>query len=1494
MKRTKLTLSSRLALGFIAAVAAGSALTGCRVSSSEPRLWVYAERVFYPGEDVRVEVEARGIGEVDMKLFRVDLVKLATREGLDLHSLDSVVWRDADVVAEWHQKLAGGGEWKYEEIAIPVKGEGAYVVVATARGYAAAALVIVSRMALVTKCDSDTLLAFVADRMTGLPEEGVTVVTLPAVTPPLVTDRKGLARYDGIRVPEGDNDFIVLAHKGGSVVVCDSYFGYYSYDRYKGYTFTDRPVYRPGQTVRMKGILRHYNGTEYENLPGEEVTVEVTTPGGDTVFKTDVTTSEFGSYATEFTLDEEPPLGQYYIVTKFRDQTFTSYFNVEEYRKPEYLVTVTAERPYYLAGEVVNFEVRGKYYFGEPVARADVRYVVWRRPKYIYRWYYAAYDWYYAGGEYDDAYGWEYVAEETGRLDEEGVFRGIFAVPRELNYNYDYRIEAVMTDISRREVAGSVTFPIWRAAFSLGITTGRYFYQAGDKVALTFRSRDPLGKPYAAPVAFDIYTFRWEETRGSGEWREERVVSGRVHIGETGEAVYEFMAKEEGYYEVRARGNDAGGRMAEATTYFYVIGEGQRRSYYTGGGISVMTDKETYAPGETAVVMVQSSREGGAILLTAEGDELYYADVVTPAGNAAVIRLPIERRLAPNFYIGALSVFNNSYTTAGADVVVPPEDRFLNLEITADKENYQPRDEATFKIRASDFTGKPTRAEVSLGVADEAVYAIRPEKTPDIRRFFYDRRGNYVATNTSFYFYSYGRGFGMGRGEGGIGAADTLAAESPAPAGVKKEKDGGEFVEPVVRSYFPDTAFWGPQLVTDAQGEAVVQFQMPDSLTTWRATARAVTADTAVGAAMKTVVTRKDLLIRLETPRFLTQYDDTVITGVVHNYLPQAYNVRVELTAGPEVEIKGEKEYSLNLAAGAEARVDWRCRVAKSGETTFTARALTTASSDAMAVTVPILPYGLPYVTASARVEAASFDEHIVVPAEALSGATTLEVSVAPSLAGTMLEALSYLAGYPYGCVEQTMSRFLPTVYVAHTLRALGLRDEKLEAELPKMVNAGLERLYKFQHGDGGWGWWEDDDTHPFMTAYVCYGLLKAREAGFPVKEEVLTRGLTSLKDQMNSKGSREGATSLYMTAVLAEAGDEAADGYLMRAFRKRGDYDAYQLALLTMGLARRGKMEQSHAAARDLWAKAAREGNLVHFAGVGEWHYSWEESPVQTTAAALRALIAAEAPGVTDEDLGAVVRWLTLQRRGNYWRSTQETASVVFALADYLRRTKELEGNYTAGVFLNGRQVGELVVTPANVANAKLHLTFKDKDGVLKPGDNDLRVEVAGMGKVYFSTSLTYYRTAERLAPVSEGFVVSRKYTALRSGDQHVNPTRELVKSGDRFRVDVTFKNDRPTEYVMLEDYLPSGFEVDEETTRNDYYYDWYYRNFHSERRDEKMAFFFTALPAGEHTVSYVIHAEQPGYHRALPARASLMYAPEVWGSSADDSFNVELEKPF
>src|SRR4029078_9697943 len=198
--------------------------------------------------------------------------------------------------------------------------------------------------------------------------------------------------------------------------------------------------------------------------------------------------------------------------------------------------------------------------------------------------------------------------------------------------------------------------------------------------------------------------------------------------------------------------------------------------------------------------------------------------------------------------------------------------------------------------------------------------------------------------------------------------------------------------------------------------------------------------------------------------------------------------------------------------------------------------------ADAMEKTFTVYEHGIEkFVARSGKLRGDEVSINLDLPADRKRESTSLTVQIAPSMAVTMLDALPYLIDYPYGCTEQTMSRFLPAVITRKTLKDLGLKPENVMGRIfggieqdtaakthPKgaqdlrmlddMTRQGLDRLYNFQHPDGGWGWWKEGESDHFMTAYVVWGLSLAGQAGIDVKSDALERAVAFLDKEIVEK----------------------------------------------------------------------------------------------------------------------------------------------------------------------------------------------------------------------------------------------------------------------------------------------------------------------------------------------------------------------------------------
>src|SRR5256712_2064175 len=225
--------------------------------------------------------------------------------------------------------------------------------------------------------------------------------------------------------------------------------------------------------------------------------------------------------------------------------------------------------------------------------------------------------------------------------------------------------------------------------------------------------------------------------------------------------------------------------------------------------------------------------------------------------------------------------------------------------------------------------------------------------------------------------------------------------------------------------------------------------------------------------------------MRLEMPRFRTEGDTVTISGVVHNFLKSDKSTKISLDLNGAQLLDSPSE-TVTIRQSGEHRVDWRVQANQVGKLTLLAKALTDTESDAVEMTMDIVPHGLKQTVGNTTTLTQNDADQTVsldLPMHPDIQARRLRIEASPSIAGTLFGALDYLTSFPYGCTEQTMSSFLPNVIVAQALKDVPTAKIRASNDLDKKVQRGLDRLYAYQHDDGGWGWWEDDKSHTIITA---------------------------------------------------------------------------------------------------------------------------------------------------------------------------------------------------------------------------------------------------------------------------------------------------------------------------------------------------------------------------------------------------------------------------
>jgi alpha-2-macroglobulin len=1413
---------------------------------------------------------------------------------------------------------------------------GVYLIEAVNDQLRAYTIAVVTDLATINKVTSDgELLVYAIDRKSGEPRADVRieVVRNGQTLAQGVTDKNGILktkkeepkpvatptptpRPNGEPEPveeepanETDGEYLVMATRNNEFAISglESYYFEHEFGGGAGkvasYIYTDRPVYRPEQKVFFKGILRKPGENGYELLRDRTVRVSIEDTDGGKLFEKELPLSGRGTFSGEVELPGSAKLGYYRIVAAVGEAEATGNFDVAEYKKPEFKVKVSTPKPFVGVGEKTKFTVDARYFFGAPVANGDVKWYVYRSR--YYHWWWADEDGDDLGGageteesEDGDYYGYgnDMVKEGEARLNADGKLEIEFEVPRadaKDPHDYTYRLEAMVTDSSRREEQGKASFTGTRGNVVATAQPERYVYYQGDTAKLKIRAADYEGKPVSAKVALKFYEQRYERIEKNEDGyrhyeyklHKTELGGGEVTTNAQGEAVYDYRVPVVGYLRIETIVNEGGKQIISEGGYLYATDRNNKwadYAYRDWDAIKLVPDKKSYKPGEVAHVLAMLPSDQTHLLVTTEVNQVLSAHRIDVAGRAAMIDVPIEARYAPNVYLSVAFVKNGELFTSDKLLSVPAKDRFLNLEILPDKKEYKPRDPALYTIVARNADGSPAPGvEVSLGVVDEAIYSVQPDTSGDIRRAFYGRRYNSVQTtfSTAFHFTGFSGDKPM-----------QLAMNKPSYQ-LADFKNDQQLVEPTIRKDFKDTAFWQPDVVTDGEGKATVKLdKLPDNLTTWRATARAVTADLRVGSRINKVLARKNLILRLETPRFLTEGDTVTISGIVHNYLNSDKATEIELQINGAKLLDAAKQ-TLTIPQNGEKRIDWRIQAPQVGNISLLATAKTNEESDGVELPLPIVPGGLHQQKSGVTTMTEDAGEKVIaldLPGNANSLARTLRVEASPSIAASLFGALDYLTGFPYGCTEQTMSSFLPNVVVAQALKEVKTTSIRDTAALQKKVQKGLDRLYSYQHDDGGWGWWKDDPTDPFMTAYVVDGLQMARAAGFAVDSYRLDRGRDKIRSLLEANKNEEGKPidiedRAYLIYSLNASAEED-PRFVLDLYNKRGSLQPYGRALLALALRARGDKGRAEQVAGEIERSARANEVDAHWESTRRPMLDFtEENNTEATALSLKALaqITPNSPV-----LAKAARWLVSNRRhGYYWESTKHTAFAIFGLIDYLRVSKELSPDYTVEVYLNGEAVGTKRFTAADVGTGQ-NLVFERK-GIALGSANQIRVVKQGRGMLYVSSALDYYTNDQNVAPQSAGGLrLTREYLRLRVNDNKwvVEPLTGELRSGDLIVSRLRVQGNK-ARYLMIEDPIPAGCEQIERVSGIDLNYsDGKWSSWYSSRefRDQRTALFVNYFD-GEDVFQYAMRVITPGDFRAAPARAELMYAPAIHANTAN-----------
>ncbi|MDD5621307.1 MAG: alpha-2-macroglobulin family protein [Candidatus Pacebacteria bacterium] len=1296
----------------------------------------------------------------------------------------------------------------------------------------------------------------------------------------------------------------------------------------KTYIYTDKPIYRPGETVHIKGICRvGYDGNydrcnDYSSILNS---LKITDSKYDEVANQPVIFNEFSTFSNEFLIDKASPLGDYRICLKDSD---CGYFSVEEYKAAAFEVNVNSDKSEYVSKETGKFSVEANYYFGLPVEKSQVTYSLSTQNYYFdkYQDEYFSFD---SGWYYNDSYyfGEKFLLRGETELSDQG--KAIIDLDLDLSKHFkekDLRSKIFVLDITVKtsqgqSVSAQKSFIVHAGDFYLGTYSDEFGLAKNQTATLKVKSVDKEGKPISISgltmnrYSIDYVSAKRQDADGgySYDWSVERKLLETSNISTDGSGNFFRQLKfdKEGEYEIEIVGKDKNGNLVSTARSFYVYGESAVPIQpYEGTRIDLKADKTDLSIGDTATVIIQSPYPNAKALISLERGKIFSYEIKEIKGNIYKYTFPIKEEYFPNVYLSVVLQSSDPELRYGnLKFTIGTKIKDVNVTVKTDKANYLPGEKVKLDITATDYSNQPIETDVSLAVIDLSVLALKgnPKKNPV--QFFYGGFPLTITTGSNIKYV----------------LEDAEKIYPNAPAADTKGGGGYEALEKKARGIFKDTAYWQSVVRTNSGGKAYIEFVLPDNLTTWQIEALGVTKNTQLGVGYSEFTSKKPLMVTILKPRFIIPGDVFEIGAKIFNQSLTTQKINMSFKS-PTLTSKGRTEEGLTLENGKTKTIYFKVEAPmgmESGTHSFNVLAKGNDIEDQINESIKINPPLTFETTATAGyTNQSKWKEYIYLPSSTIQDKGNVTVKASATLGVFLSDSLNYLVAYPYGCSEQIASRLyamavvkkglnLPNINQLFNLEKVKYNGEEYTAD--QLIQIGLNKLYNNQGYDGGFSYWSSSNASVHLTAYVLEALKAVKAAGFNVSDSAIDRAKSYLEDYLlKFKLLSEWDKDEFIVLSYALIDDSDIDQVIKNKLNSFAQDQAFisdkigteSLAKLTIIMGRisgfkiqKGTFDIGSNILLDALSNRIKIDSRGAFLEPNN-NISWfsYETTIKDTALYLKTVsLYKQDQAIIDK----VLRWLLNSKDSNgTWRSTNNTLSVVDAMVEYIKFKKETESSFELNISLDNNQIKSVTFGSGNIfeqisEKIELNKLTIGKANTLQFSKNNFNNLP---NNFYYDIALKYYLPAGQIAPRDEGISIERKIFA--ADDLEGKMPLAKAKVGDVLRVNLVVTIPKDRRFVAIEDFIPAGAEIvnmdlatEQKSLRlqeTELVGREIYPNF-KELRDDRAFIFKEHMYPGVYEFDYYIRAFSPGEYSHLPAMIYEMYTPENFGRSAGQTFIVE-----
>ncbi|TSC79999.1 MAG: alpha-2-macroglobulin domain-containing protein [Parcubacteria group bacterium Gr01-1014_29] len=1192
------------------------------------------------------------------------------------------------------------------------------------------------------------------------------------------------------------------------------------------YLYTDRPIYRPGHQVFIKGIYRLGYDANYEIFRDKKMEVEIRNSKYEVVSKKSLDVSEYGTFTTDITLDANAPLGTYSVSAPGG----MVYFDVEEYVPAAFKVETRSDKEEYIAGDTLKLGVSADYYFGVPVDEGTVEYSMTAQDYYFDRYqdgyFHFGRGWYYS---FDGAYGDKFIlrgktlldrhgkAEISQALDFDKLFKGDEGAKSKI-----FTVYITAKNKNGQSISTQKSFIIHRGEVYVGVSMDKNFVGKNENMTARMKTVDTKGHPVATgDISVEIKKITWEsfkrrEVDGNYYYRteekKETVKKATVRSDGNGNAGYEFSLGAEGEYEVLVSTRDSRGNTVSATQDVYVYGSGSVTVRPANNEtLDLATDKGEASVGENIKIIIKSPFPKAKALVSIERGKIFTYDIINIDRNLTDYNFQVRDEYIPNVYVSVLLLSPRPEIKFGQIAYqINTRERALDIHVQSNKNNYLPGEKVDLDVSVKDKNGNPVSGEISLAVVDMSVLALKgnPKKNPVL--FFYNGSPLTVSTESNI---------------------KNILFEADIPLGTKGGSgSGSEELAKKKRGVFKDTALWEGIVHTDVSGKAHVSFTLPDNLTTWQVESVGVTKDTKVGVGYKEFQTQKDLMAVPLKPRFIVPGDTFSLGGQIFNNTDAKKRVEVSVTSGTLHFTKDTKD-SLTLQPRSNKTVYFPVSVPErmqEGKHMFVLSAKADDLEDTVEDFISITRNDTYESVATAHYTGdAESREYLYLPPNITVDRGGLTVKSSATLAVFLSDALNYLVEYPYGCSEQIASKLSSLAILKRGLQIKNIGDaftlkeitfEGTTYSLDDVARIGLARLYENQTPEGGFTYYKGMQPNFHLTLHVLNALVDLKNGGYSIEAVRIQNAAAYLERELSQRPEllRSKDSVILTTYALSRV-----EGFLVSSNLPNRvvaiaedtkyineDISNQTLAYLAILLTENYPETLKERVFKQLENRIVIDSRGAYLSLQGRVPmYEYYETPIKDTALMLKAFARDERE---NNVLDKVLRWILASRsKDGAWGSTNNTVTVIDALTDFLQWKKETESEFNLTVSLDQKPVGEFIFNKGSILK-----TFEKFIPVADIGLGSIRKVLfsktnknANQNNYYYDMSLKYYLPVDKIPPRDEGFSISREFYRV-DDTKNTAPVLE-AKQGDVLRGHLTITVPEARNLISIEDFIPAGMEI-------------------------------------------------------------------------------------